>query len=99
MDSLIISTERLISSSEARNKFGKLLKDIAGNESSYYVILDNGKVSALLVHPNWLKDEEKDGFPDLEKLREDWDRHSKPVARALDTIMSMNKKQLPSLLQ
>ncbi len=99
MDSLVISTDRLISSSEARNKFGKLLKDISINEGNYFVIMDNGKVSALLVHPKWLKDENGDGFPDLEKLREEWDRYSQPVAEAMEILMTMDQEALPALLK
>lgn len=99
MDSLIISTDRLISASEARNKFGKLLDDISTNEGNYFVILDNGKVTALLVHPQWLKEKNDEKFPDLEELRSDWNRYSAKVTEAVEHIASLDQDALPALLK
>lgn len=99
MSNLVVSTDRLIAASEARSKFGKLVKEVSINEGSYYVILDNGKVSALIVNPKWLKNEEENSFPNLEELRENWDRYSKPVSEAMEAIMEMPEKDLPALLK
>ncbi len=44
MPGLIVSTDRLIPSSEARKRFGQLLDDVNSNESAYYVILEIGLV-------------------------------------------------------
>lgn len=96
---MIISTDRLISSSEARKKFGKLLEDIDENEKNYYVILENGKIKALLVHPHWLKEKEGEEFPDLEKLRREWGRYSKDISKALEHLDTLGKKDLPLLLR
>lgn len=99
MSTLIISTDRLVNSSEARKKFGKLIADVSENKGNYFVILDNGKVAALLVSPDWLKDKHEDEFPDLEKLREDWSRHTKTIAQAMDNLMDLSEKELPPLLK
>lgn len=96
---IIISTDRLISSSEARKKFGKLLDDIDENEKNYYVILDNGKVKALLVNPHMLIEQGEEEFPDLEKLRRSWDRYSNQVSEALSKLDKMDPKDLPPLLR
>lgn len=97
--SLTISTDRLISSSEARKVFGKLLKDIAKNAGNYFAILENGKLAAILVHPNWLKDEANDSFPNLEQLRQDWTRHAADITKAMEKIMELDQAQLPKLLK
>lgn len=99
MSGLIISTDRLISSSEARNQFGKLVGEVSENEGSYFVILENGKVAALLVNPNWLKDKDQENFPDLEKLRSDWNRYSTEIKDAMKQLGDLDKNALPKLLQ
>lgn len=97
--SLTISTDRLISSSEARKVFGKLLKDVSKNAGNYFAILENGKLAAILVHPNWLKDEADDTFPNLEQLRQDWNRYSQDINEAMDHLLTLDKDKLPKLLQ
>lgn len=99
MKGVIISTDRLITASEARNKFGKLLDEIAKNSKNYFVILDNGKVAGLLVAPDWLKDNDETEYPDLEKLRQEWDRYTEDISSAMDNIMTMDKSALPLLLK
>lgn len=98
MSGLIISTDRLISSSEARSRFGKLLDEVSVNTGNYFVILENGKIAALLVHPDWLRDKSED-FPDLEKLREDWGRYSGKIQDAMQNLEKLDKCNLPKLLK
>lgn len=95
---MIISTEKLISSSEARRRFGQLVADVNDNEN-YYVILDNGKVAAVLVHPHWLQEKRGETFPDLEKLREEWERYSGDVSKALEKLDNVASSSLPKLLR
>lgn len=99
MSGIIISTDRLISSSEARSQFGKLVGEVSKNEGSYFVILENGKVAALLVNPNWLKDKNEENFPDLEKLRSDWNRYTTEIEEAMKQLDDMDKTTLPKLLK
>ena len=99
MATLVISTDRLVSSSEARQKFGKLIAEVSANKGNYFVILDNGKVAALLVNPDWLKGKQDEEFPDLERLREDWSRYTENISEAMDHLMDLEEKQLPPLLR
>lgn len=99
MNGLIISTDHLISSSEARSKFGKLLGEITENEKNYFVILENGKVTALLVHPNWLKENNDEQYPDLEKLRQDWSRYQEEISNAMENLENIEQDKLPKLLK
>lgn len=99
MGGIIISTDRLVPASEARNKFGKLLEEISKDEESYFVILENGKLAAVLVHPFWLKNKIDNGFPSLESLRSGWKRHSEEIGSTLKKLSGMKKKNLPPLLQ
>ena len=99
MSGLIISTDRLISSSDARSQFGKLVGEVSKNEGSYFVILDNGKVAALLVNPNWLKDKNEENFLDLETLRSDWNRYTTEIEEAMKQLDSLDKTTLPKLLK
>jgi hypothetical protein len=99
MKGIVISTDRLIGSSEARKKFGKLLKEVSAEEKNYYVIMENGKVTALLVHPHWLQEKEGHDFPNLEELRREWSRYTEDVSDAMDKIVEMDEKDLPPLLQ
>ncbi len=95
---MLISTEKLISSSEARRRFGQLVSDVHDNEN-YYVILENGKVAAVLVHPLWLEKKKGENFPDLEKLREEWGRHSGEVSSSLEKLEAMDSSSIPKLLK
>lgn len=99
MPGLIVSTDRLIPSSEARKRFGQLLDDVNSNESAYYVILENGKVAGLLVHPAWLKKVEGTEDFNLEEIRKDWSRYSGDIAEALEEIDHLDPKELPKLLK
>ena len=99
MHNLIISTDKLIAASEARIKFGQLLEAVSSDKKNYFVILQNGKLAALLVHPQWLKEKSGSDFPDLEKIRTDWNRHEEDLQKGLEKIHSMDKKALPPLLQ
>lgn len=96
---MIISTTRLISASEARKRFGQLLADVHENEKNYYVILENGKVAALLVHPHWLQETIGEDFPDLEKLRVEWGRYAKNISQALNALEKIDSDDLPALLK
>lgn len=96
---IIISTDRLVSSSEARQKFGKLLDEIQENEKNYFVILENGKVTALLVHPHILNMGISEESFDLEKLRREWSRYTKEAASALEKLETKGEKELPLLLR
>ncbi len=96
---IIISTDNLIPSSEARKKIGQLIDDIQKNNGNYYVILDNGKIAALLVHPDWLKDKMDTEFTSLEKIREEWNRYTKDISASLEKLEKMDKKDLPALLK
>ena len=96
---MIISTDRLISASEARKKLGQLLEEVHAHSKNYYVILENGKIAALLVHPDWLKEKSGEEFPDLEKLRKEWERYSKDISEAMENLEKIEKKDLPLLLQ
>lgn len=93
-----VSIDRLISSSEARKRFGFLLKEVSSDEMKYFVILDNGKVSALLVNPEWFSDHE-DAFPDLSTLRKSWKRSQKSVESALKKLDKVKPEQLPKFLR
>ena len=95
----MISTDRLISSSEARKKFGALLNEIDGDEKKYFVITDNGKVTALLVHPDFVAAKVGEDFPNLEKLREEWSRYTKDIGDALTKLEKIDKKDLPPLFR
>jgi len=99
MDNLIVSTDRLIQASDARSRLGQLVKDVSANEGNYYVILDNGKVSALIVNPRWLKNGDDESFPNLEEVRENWNRYSTSVSKAMENIAEMEEKDLPALLK
>ncbi len=99
MSGLIISTDRLISSSQARMQFGKLVDEVSKNTGNYFVILENGKVAALLVNPAWLKDGDGNEFPDLESLRKDWGRYTGDIEDAMDNLEKMGKSDLPKLLK
>lgn len=96
---ITISTDRLISSSEARKRIGQLIDEIQKNNGNYYVILENGKVAALLVHPNWLKEKSGEEFPSLEMIRKKWDTRAKDIAEALKKLEKIDKKDLPALLK
>ena len=99
MSTLIVSTDRLISSSEARKKFGQLVEDVSTHKGNYFVILDNGKVAALLVSPDWLNDKQNSDFPDMENIRKNWSHYTANVAEALDRLDDVKKEDLPSLLR
>lgn len=96
---IIISTDRLVSASEARSKLGKLIDEINEDEGKYFVILENGKVAALLVHPHFLHAEGGESFPDLEKLRREWTRYTKEISGALERLEKMDKEKIPPLLR
>lgn len=96
---IIISTDNLIPSSEARKRIGQLIDDIQKNEGNYYVLLNNGKVAALLVHPDWLEGKMDAEFTSLEKLRTEWNRYTKDISTSLDKLEKMDKKDLPELLK
>ena len=96
---IIISTDRLIASSEARKQIGQLLDNIQKDEGNYYVILENGKVAAVLIHPNWLKEKSGEEFPSLEKIRKEWSRNTKDVTEALDALEKVEENDLPALLK
>ncbi|MBI2634058.1 hypothetical protein HYW82_00105 [Candidatus Peregrinibacteria bacterium] len=99
MKGIIVSTDRLITASEARNKFGKLLDEISKNSKNYFVILDNGKVAGLLVAPDWLRDRDEVDYPDLETLRQEWDRYTQDISDAMDNIIATDSNDLPALLK
>lgn len=96
---IIISTDRLISTSEARKQMAKLLDDIQTNEKHYYVILENGKVAALLVHPHWLSGQAGEDFPSLESVRKEWIRSTGHISEALEKLEMTERKKLPLLLR
>lgn len=75
-----------------------MIDEIKENEGNYFVILENGKVAAVLVHPNSIKTGEEE-FPNLEKLRKEWDKHSKEISNALEKIEKTSPKKLPKLLR
>lgn len=99
MDGLIVSTTQLVSASDTRKKLGPMLDTLSSDPGSYFVILQNGKLAGLLVHPDLLK--EKGDLPslDLEKLRAHWGRYKKPIHDALDHLDAIDSKDLPLLLQ
>ncbi|OGJ43827.1 hypothetical protein A2974_00225 [Candidatus Peregrinibacteria bacterium RIFCSPLOWO2_01_FULL_48_20] len=92
--SLLISSDKLISSSDARKSFGKLLKTVA--KEGYYVILENGKIRAFLVNPELLKDENL--FPSGKELRK-WGRYTDEISEALEDIEKLDPSDLPDLLK
>lgn len=92
--SLLISSDKLISSSDARKSFGKLLKKVA--KEGYYVILENGKIRAFLVNPELLKDENL--FPSGKELRK-WGRYTHEISEALEEIEKLDPSELPPLLR
>ncbi len=96
---ITVSTDRLIPSSDARKNFGKLLEEIDENEKNYFVILNNGKVAAILVHPSFLATEIGEAFPDLEKLRTEWSRYTKTIGKALQKLEETDEKDLPPLFR
>lgn len=96
---IIISTDRLIASSQARKQIGQLIDNIQKNEGNYYVILENGKVAAVLVHPNWLKEKSGEEFPSLEKIRKEWNRNTKDIEDALEELEKIDEEDLPTLLK
>lgn len=98
--SIIISTDKLIPTSEARKKMAQLLDDIQSDEKNYFVIMQNGKVAAVLVHPNWLKEKLGEEFPSLEKIRSaEWERYTQTIGEALKNLKKIGKKNLPTLLR
>lgn len=99
MSGLIISTDRLINASEARQKFGHLLSVVSAETTNYYVILENGRVRALLVNPQWFQEKMGGVFPELENLRSDWGRNTALVSETLKNLRHKKKKNLPKLLQ
>lgn len=99
MNGLIISTDRLINASEARQKFGQLLSVVSAATTNYYVILENGKVRALLVNPKWFQEKVGGIFPELETLRSDWGRHTVLISETLQNLRQKKKKNFPKLLQ
>lgn len=96
---LLISTDRLISSSEARKRFGCLLKEVASSQEHYFVILDNGKVSALLVNPEWMAIQSDKKFPNIKVLRQSWKSSKEPLQKAFKNLDKISVDQLPKLLQ
>lgn len=99
MDKMMISTDRMINAAEARKSFGKMLQSVALDSTNYFVILQNGKLAALLVHPLWLKEKANGEFPNLEELRGSWRLRSADLGNALSTLSKLDKKHLPSLLK
>ncbi len=94
----LISTSQLISSSEARKSFGRLLKQLS--KSQYYVILDHGKVTAFLVHPNHLDTLSfMSNFPSAEELRAGEGRYTQEISQALEALSKIKKRDLPKLLR
>lgn len=93
---ITISTDRLISATEARRNLGKLLSEVSEDVGHYYVILDGGKISAALVNEQWL---EKTPFPDLKALRSPWRRRQTIITAALKNLEKKKKKDLPPLLR
>lgn len=99
MDGLIVSTNQLVSASDARKKMGPMLDALSSDPGAYFVILQNGKLAGLLIHPDWLKEQGALPFPDLEKLRAHWGRYQKPIHEALDRLDTIDTKSLPEFLQ
>jgi len=97
--SLLVSSQNLINSSEARKTFGHLLEEVSLDEEKYFVILENGRVKALLVNPHWIEKGLSGDFPALKSLRMDWSRHQEGVEAALDILASTPANKLPKLLR
>lgn len=95
----LVSTDRLITSSEARKCFGKLIKDVSTHKDSYFVILDNGKIAALIVSPLFLQKSTDVVLPNLENIRSLWPRYSEEVRESLANLDAVDEKKLPKLLQ
>lgn len=97
--SMLISTHNLINSSEARKNFAQLMQEVSADEEKYFVILENGKVKALLVNPHWIEKGLAGEFPVLKSLRVDWTRNQDLVDEALETLQKSPKDKLPKLLR
>jgi len=97
--SLLISSDKLISSSDARKSFGKLLKTVSSEEGEYFVILENGKIRALLVSPDWIEERSKETFPSLGTIRKSWDRNEEAITEALENLVTIPRNKRPPLLQ
>jgi hypothetical protein len=97
--SMLISTHNLINSSEARKNFAQLMQEVSADEEKYFVILENGKVKALLVNPHWIEKGLAGEFPVLKSLRVDWTRNQDLVEEALETLQNTPKNKVPKLLR
>ncbi|GEM_PF-6694850 len=93
---IAITTDRLISATEARRHFGKLLSEVAHNSSAYFVILDNGKVSGVLGNQEMFQGK---NFASLPEIRKDWDRHTGAISDALQKLSKKKRKDLPKLFR
>ncbi len=94
-----ISTDQMVSASDARKNFAQLLKKVSSKNGTYYMILQNGKPAGALVGLEWLKENRGEDFMDFEEIRKSWNRYGDEFADAFEALEKIDAKKLPKLLR